>query len=100
MQLTVDSGNTFTNTNATPLQTIAVAAEDPAAAGGPPSMCVNITGNTLQSGGGTIEVDETAGTLTVTQASAAALATANGIPGGNVTVLGGVAFGGATCTLP
>ena len=100
VQLTVDGGNNFTNTNATPGQTIAVASEDPVAAGGPSTMCVNITGNTLQSGGGTIEVNEAAGTLTVTQASAAALATANGIPGGNVTVLGGVAFGGSACIMP
>ena len=100
LQLTIDGSNNFTNSNAIPGATIAVASEDPVAAGGPPSMCVNVTGNTLQSGSGTVEVNETAGTLTVAQASAAALATANGIPGGNVTVLGAVAFGGPTCTLP
>jgi hypothetical protein len=100
VQLTVDGGNNFTNSNGTPGSTIAVTTEDPAAAGGPPSMCVNITGNTLQGGAGTISLDETAGTMTVTQASAAALAAANGIPGGNVTTTGTPAFGAAACTLP
>ena len=95
VQLTVDGNNNFSNSNGTPGQTLAVTSE---AAGS--SMCANITGNTLQSGSGTITVDETAGTLTVTQSGAAALASANGIPSGNVTVSGAVAFNGPTCTLP
>jgi hypothetical protein len=100
VQLTVDGSNNFTNSNGTPGQTIALATEDPVAAGGPPSMCANVTGNTLQTGAGTIELNETAGTMTATQASAAAMAAANGIPGGNVTVLGTPTFGVAACTLP
>jgi hypothetical protein len=63
-------------------------------------MCVNVTGNTLQSGAGTVDLNETAGTMNVTQASAAALAGANGIPAGNVTVAGTPTFGVAPCTVP
>jgi hypothetical protein len=63
-------------------------------------MCVNIAGNTLQAGAGTITLDETAGAMTVTQASAAAMAGANGIPAGNVTTSGTPTFGGAPCLLP
>jgi hypothetical protein len=100
VQLTVDGSNNFTNSNAAPGNTIALATEDPAAAGGPPSMCANVTGNTLQAGAGVIDLNETAGTMTVTQASAAALAAANGIPAGNVTVGGTPTFGVAPCTVP
>jgi large repetitive protein len=95
VQLTIDAGNNFTNSNGTPGQTIAVASETATS-----SMCANITGNTLQSGVGTITVEQAAGTLTVTQASAAALAAASGIPSGNVTVIGGVLFGQPPCTIP
>ena len=100
VQLTIDGNNNLNNTSGTPGQTIAVATEDPVAPGGPPSMCVNITGNTLQSGAGTITLDEIAGTMNGTQASAAAMAAANGIPGGNVTVSGTPAFGQPGCTIP
>ncbi len=99
-QVTVDGNNNFTNANGTPGTTVAMASEDPAAAGGPPTMCVNINGNTLQSGAGTISLDETAGTMTVTQASTAAMAAANGIPAGNVTSSGTPTFNSAACTLP
>ncbi|MHB0969746.1 MAG: cadherin domain-containing protein [Thermoanaerobaculia bacterium] len=100
VQLTVDGVNTFTNSNGTPGTTIAVATEDPAAAGGPSSMCVNITGNTLQGGTGTISLDETAGTMTVTQSNASQVASANGIPNLNVTTTGTPQFNAAPCTLP
>ena len=95
VQLTVDGSNIFNNTNASPGQTIAVTSEAATS-----SLCANITGNTLQAGGGSITVEETAGTVTVTQASAAALASANGIPAGNVTVSGAVAFGVPACIIP
>jgi hypothetical protein len=100
VQLTINTNNNLSNTSGTPGATIAVASEDPAATGGPPSFCVNISGNTLQSGAGTILLDETAGTMTVTQASTAAMAGANGIPAGNVTASGTPTFGVAPCVLP
>ena len=59
-----------------------------------------LPGNTLQGGAGTITLEETAGTMTVTQASAAAMAAANGLPAANVTSSGTPTFGVAPCTLP
>ncbi len=95
VQLTVDGSNVAVNASGAPGQTIDVATEAAAS-----NMCANITGNALQSGTGTIVVSEVAGNLSVTQASAAALAAANGIPAGNVTVAGTPAFGGPTCVVP
>jgi hypothetical protein len=93
---TVDGNNTFSNSSATPGPTVDAASE---AAGS--SLCANITGNTLQSGAGTIELDETAGNMTVTQASTAAMAAANGIAAANVTVVAGTpTFGVAACPTP
>ena len=63
-------------------------------------LCGNITGNTLNSGAGTVRLDESAGTFNITQSTAAALAAANGIPAGNVTVVGTPAFNQAPCPIP
>ena len=55
--------------------------------------------NTLAAGAGTINLNEILGTLNVEQASATALATANGIPSGNVAV-GGTPQFGVPCAAP
>ena len=85
--------NTLTNNDPTPGRAISVATE---AAGS--SACANISGNTLSAAGNTIGLDETLGTLNVTQASSAALGAANG--GATVEVNGAPAFGQPACTLP
>ncbi len=85
--------NILTNNDPAPGRAISVATE---AAGS--TACANITGNTLSAAGGTIGLDETLGTLNVTQASSAALGTANG--GATVQVNGAPAFGQPACTLP
>ncbi|HYP53444.1 MAG TPA: HYR domain-containing protein, partial [Pyrinomonadaceae bacterium] len=71
------------------------------------TMCLNMGGdgsagqaNTLASGAGAIFLNEAAGTtLNVEQASTAALASANGIPAGNVTLTGTPQFG-VSCSAP
>jgi hypothetical protein len=55
--------------------------------------------NTLAAGAGTVNLNEINGTLNVEQASATALATANGIPSGNVAV-GGTPQFGVACAAP
>jgi hypothetical protein len=87
--------NVFTNSNGTPGFTIDFASETATS-----SLCANVTGNTLNGGAGSINLNEAAGSMTVTQANAAAVAAANGIPGGNVTVAGTPTFGAPACTLP
>ncbi len=62
------------------------------------TLCANISGNDLDSGAGIIELNETAGTLNITQASAAAMSTANG--GATVNVTGTPQFGQPACTTP
>jgi large repetitive protein len=99
VNLTVQT-NTFTNPNATPGFTIDIDTE----AGGTPAACFNATGNTLNHGGGanngTIRIAETAGTLNVVQNNANQVAGANGIPNGNVTVVGTPNFNNPACPLP
>ena len=63
------------------------------------TMCVDVNTNIVAAGAGTIAINETAGALNVEQASAAAVAAANGIPAGNVTVTGTPQFGIA-CAIP
>ena len=63
-------------------------------------LCFDASGNTLAAGAGIINLNELNGTLNVEQASAAALAGANGIPAGNVTVGGSPTFGVACATPP
>ena len=87
--------NTLTNSNATPGNTIDLASETAATS----TLCGNVTGNTLQSGTGTIGLNQT-GTMRITQANAGALAAANSIPAGNVAVTGSPLFGQPACTTP
>ena len=92
------TNNEFTNTNAAPGAAIAVATEDLVAAGGPPIMDVSITGNDLDATGNVIDLNKSAGDMNVTQASAAAIAAANG--GATVNVSGTPDFSQPAPTLP
>ena len=56
--------------------------------------------NTLAAGAGTVNLNEINGTLNVEQASATALATANGIPSGNVSITSGTPQFGVACAAP
>jgi len=85
--------NRFTNLNAAPGFGISVASET----AGTSTMCANISGNNLSAAGNTIDINQT-GTLRITQASAAAMQTANG--GAMVTVTGSPLFGQPACTVP
>jgi hypothetical protein len=85
------TNNNFTNTHGTPGQSIDFASETATA-----SLCANVSGNTLSPN--TITLNEIAGNMTVTQASAAAVAAANG--GATVTVGGTPTFGAPACSLP
>ncbi|MBV9923746.1 MAG: DUF5011 domain-containing protein [Acidobacteria bacterium] len=64
-----------------------------------PTLCLDANGNILDAGNGRIAVNRNNGTLNVEQASAAALASANGIPAANVTTAGSPTFG-VTCANP
>lgn len=72
------------------------------------SGCLDIRNNTLQGGAGSLELDEDAGTTFVVVQDAPDAAVdpndiddANGIPAGNVVVVGGVGFNaGGSCTIP
>jgi hypothetical protein len=59
---------------------------------------LNISGNNLNAGGVLLLTENTAGTINVTQASSAAVSTANG--GATVTVTGTPTFGAGTPPLP
>jgi hypothetical protein len=85
------TNNDFTNTNGAAGFSISVANESATS-----SLCANITGNVLSPN--TIQLDEAAGTMTVTQGSEAALEAANG--GANATVTGTPIFGAGTCATP
>lgn len=93
------TGNTFNNPNAAPNFTIDAETESASA-----SMCLNVSGNTLNHTGGTnngtIRIAETANVLNVTQTSAADVAAVNGIPAGNVNVAGTPQFSQPPCALP
>ncbi len=87
------TSNTLTDTNGAHIELAAVTAT------GTPTMCANISGNVLPAAGvGVIQLTESAGTLNVTQASAASVAAANS--GATVTVSGAPTFGSAACMLP
>jgi hypothetical protein len=85
--------NRFTNSNPTPGAGISVASETV----GTSTMCANISGNNLSAAGNVIDINQT-GTLRITQASAAAIQTANG--GAIVSVTGSPLFGQLACTVP
>jgi len=92
MNATVTS-NYLNDTNTTHIEFAAVTAS------GTPTMCVNISGNILPAAGvGVIQLTESAGTMNVTQASAAVVAAANS--GATVTVTNVPTFGQPACTTP
>jgi trimeric autotransporter adhesin len=91
MDATVTGNNVDTNTSTV----VAELRVDTSSAGS--TQCLDASGNTLASGSGLIVLNETAGALNVEQASAAALATANG--GATVTQTGTPNFGVA-CAAP
>ncbi len=95
------TGNTLTN-QGTGDELEADSEDGPVGANGRSVLCLNMSGNTLASGGGTLVVDEDSGAdLNIVQTSAANLASANGIPAGNVTTAGSPNFGAvASCTQP
>ncbi|HEX8560198.1 MAG TPA: PxKF domain-containing protein [Pyrinomonadaceae bacterium] len=66
---------------------------------GSPTLCLDVNGNTLDGGAGRVALNQTSGAFNVEQASAAAVAAANGVPAGNVTVAGSPQFGVA-CAAP
>jgi hypothetical protein len=90
---TTITNNNFTNSSGTPGFSIAVATEDAGS-----TMCANISGNILSAAGNTIDLNEQAGTMNITQASQAALSAANG--GATVSVGGTPTFGAPACILP
>jgi uncharacterized repeat protein (TIGR01451 family) len=63
------------------------------------SICLDMNGNTLDAGAGQIQLNEDGGPVNVEQASQAALATANGIPSGNVIFTGSPNYG-VGCSAP
>jgi hypothetical protein len=71
----------------------------PRDAGAVTTLCLDLTGNTFDGGAGQVDLNET-GVLNVEQASQAALATANGIPSGNVLITGGAPSFGVACQAP
>jgi len=85
------TGNDLNDTSAAHIEFAAVTAS------GTPTECLNISGNVLPAPG-VIQLTESAGTLNVTQASSAAVATANS--NANVQVTGTPAFGQPACALP
>jgi methionine-rich copper-binding protein CopC len=71
------------------------------------SICANISGNTLTNidpnnfgNGKKIRARQTSGTFNLTQASANALATANGLPAGQAETLGAINFNQPPCATP
>ena len=87
------TGNTVTDNVGSHVGELAVKTE------GTATLCMNASSNTLPGGGtGVILITETAGTINVTQASAAAVAAANS--GATVTVSGTPTYGVAPCITP
>jgi len=90
------TGNTFKNDQAGGSPELIARPRD---AGAVTTLCLDMSGNTLDGGAGQIDLNET-GVLNVEQASQAALATANGIPSGNVLITGGAPTFGVVCSPP
>ena len=88
------TGNRFTNTNATPGNTIDLASET----AGTSTLCGNVSGNTLQAA--PAPSDSTRPADADHPGQRRALATANSIPAGNVSVTGTPLFGQPACTTP
>ncbi|MBK8283840.1 MAG: hypothetical protein IPK97_02595 [Ahniella sp.] len=89
------TGNTFTNQNAA-ADEILVRPRD---AGAVTTSCLDMTGNTIGGGSGTIELNET-GVLNVEQNNANQVASGNGIPNANVIISGGAPQFNVTCSPP
>jgi hypothetical protein len=90
------TGNTFRNDDAAGSAEVIARPRD---AGAVTTLCLDMTGNTLDGGAGQVDLNET-GTLNVEQASQAALAAANGIPAANVLITGGAPSFGVACQAP
>ncbi|MBK9654223.1 MAG: hypothetical protein IPO66_01645 [Rhodanobacteraceae bacterium] len=88
------TGNTFTNSG-TGNELFARARD----AGTVTTLCLNMSANTVGAGAGVLDLDDV-GELNVQQASAAALAAANGIPAGNVVITSGAPVFGVACPAP
>jgi uncharacterized repeat protein (TIGR01451 family) len=88
------TNNLIVNTGGVPELTARIRSGDTGA-----TLCLDMTGNTLDSGAGQLAVEESGGTFNVEQASQAALASANGIPTGNVLITGSPSFG-VSCSVP
>lgn len=87
------TGNTVTDSTSPHVGELAARTE------GTATLCFNASGNTLPGGGtGVILLTETAGAMNVTQASQAALSTANS--SATVTLSGSPSFGQPACILP
>ena len=90
------TGNTFKNDDASGGPELIARPRD---AGAVTTLCLDMSGNTLDGGAGQIDLNET-GVLNVEQASQALLASGNTIPSGNVLVTGGVPDFGVICSNP
>jgi uncharacterized repeat protein (TIGR01451 family) len=94
MDVTATANDVETNTSG-------VVAELRADTSNPTSiLCLDANGNTLAAGSGLISLTEGTGVLNVEQASAAALATANAVPAGNITPVSGTPNYGVACAAP
>lgn len=97
LQATVTGNNVSTLSSIA--QEIRADVNNPSSGAGTAVTCVDISGNTLALGSGTIVFNQITGTLNVEQSSTANAASVNGIPAGNVTTSGSVNFG-VTCSAP
>jgi uncharacterized repeat protein (TIGR01451 family) len=96
--------NTLTTSNASGVEIDLDSEDDGSSDGTPSTLCSNIFNNTLAGGSGTIRIDEDPGSPAavhnVVQLSAANMASVNGIPAGNIVVVGTPNFGQAACPTP
>ena len=90
------TGNTFKNDDAAGGAEIITRPRDATSV---TTVCLDMSGNTLDGGVGSIDLNET-GVLNVEQASAALLASGNSIPSGNVLITGGAPSFGVICSNP
>ncbi|MEO7921792.1 MAG: putative Ig domain-containing protein [Thermoanaerobaculia bacterium] len=98
LNATINGGNNLSDTSGAHIE-FGAATGTGAVVGG--NICLNMSGNTVPAAGvGVIQISENAapGNISVTQASAAAVAAANN--GATVTVTGTPAFGQPSCPLP
>lgn len=91
------TGNTITNLGTTIPE---FRADTNFAASGSPTLCLDMSGNTLDSNTGIIRLHEIVGALNVAQSSAAALASDNGLTAANVVTGAGTPNFGVACAAP